>query len=222
MGKLNPQNLKTSKKKLCGECDDCHEKFEMDKLTQINYRWICPACKTGRETAEIQAQFEKWIPKKYQGIDTDRHEKMKKAEGKSLFLYGDVGSGKTVFACSMLKKYITERQKIKFISYPAWIMKLQNAYRDKEISPFQMAQDIANFTGWLCIDDLGAEKLTPYVQQITYYVINEREQRMLPIIITSNYTLDEINDLIDKRITSRIAGMCKLLNFGKKDKRLEK
>lgn len=222
MEKENLQNLRGSKKKLLETCDYCHKKLAKDKLTKNNWKWICPACKADIEKAEIKAQFEKCIPKKYQNIETDSHENIKKAMGKNLFLYGDVGSGKTVFACSMLKKYITEGEKIKFISYPAWIMQLQNAYRDEDISPFQMARDVANFTGWLCIDDLGAEKLTSYVQQITYYVINEREQRVLPIIITSNYTLDQINQLIDKRITSRIAGMCKVLNFGKRDKRLGK
>ena len=76
--------------------------------------------------------------------------------------------------------------------------------------------------GVLIIDDLGAVKLTEFVQQITYYIINEREMKMLPTIITSNFDLNEIDNMIDPRVSSRISGMCEIKQLVGKDKRINK
>ena len=80
---------------------------------------------------------------------------------------------------------------------------------------------MAKFEGWLAIDDIGAEKLTEFVRQITYYILNEREQRELPTLITSNFSLMEIDEMIDSRISSRIAGMCEVIKLSGKDRRLK-
>lgn len=110
---------------------------------------------------------------------------------------------------------------VKFISYPKFIMQLQGGF-DKEISPYDIARNIAEFKGILIIDDIGAEKLTPFVQQITYYLINEREQYERTTIITSNFSLQDIADQIDVRIASRISGMCDILQFQGKDMRVNR
>jgi DNA replication protein DnaC len=51
-------------------------------------------------------------------------------------------------------------------------------------------------------------------------IINYREQNKLQTIITSNFTLDEIDMYIDRRISSRIAGMCEVVRMSG-DKRLK-
>ena len=73
----------------------------------------------------------------------------------------------------------------------------------------------------MIIDDIGAEKLTEFVRQTFYYIINEREQWLKKTIITSNYSLDELDEYIDGRISSRIAGMCEIVELGGKDRRVK-
>ena len=73
----------------------------------------------------------------------------------------------------------------------------------------------------LFLDDLGAEKLTDFVRQITYYILNEREQHQLLTVITSNFSIKDLDKQIDSRISSRIAGMCEILKFTGKDQRLK-
>ena len=85
-----------------------------------------------------------------------------------------------------------------------------------------MAENIATYPGTLCIDDIGAEKMTAFVQQITYYIINYREQEMLHTLITSNFSLQQIDEQIDTRVSSRIAGMCKVVKIQGHDRRLDK
>ena len=94
--------------------------------------------------------------------------------------------------------------------------------KDGENTPFELAESIATFPGTICIDDIGAEKMTAFVQQITYYIINYREQEMLHTLITSNFGLLEISDQIDVRIASRIGGMCRIVKLMGEDRRLKK
>ena len=194
--------------------DDLYREFCDDKCKET-YKQKCRQEAIKKEMAEI-------IPLKFQSIDTSKTKILEDCYGKSVCLTGGVGTGKTVFACSLLKKYIQDRKECIFISFPAWIMKLQSSFRYEDSDPFEYAKEIALFEGILCIDDLGAEKLTDFVRQITYYIVNEREQRMLITIITSNFSLDEIDNQIDSRISSRIAGMCQILNLKGEDKRLIK
>ena len=160
------------------------------------------------------------IPLKYRGIECD-NKTLEQNFQKNIFINGKSGVGKTVFAANIAKMCIKNKIKFSWISFPQFIMELQNLYRKDNESPFERAESIAGFNGVLIIDDLGAEKATDWVRQITYFIINEREQRMLPIIITSNFSLEEIAEQIDIRISSRIAGMCKAIKLTDKDRRLD-
>ena len=147
---------------------------------------------------------------------------------KSVFITGEAGVGKTVLMASIVRKYLRKGYGyyknlggMDWISYPAFIMELQSLFRKDSESPFDYADEMAKLNGVLAIDDLGAEKLTDFVRQITYFIINEREQRELPILITSNFSLQEIDEMIDPRISSRIAGMCEVIKLSGKDRRLK-
>lgn len=160
------------------------------------------------------------LPKRYRDIESDHIKDFGDVLSLSLFLAGGPGTGKTVLACSLAKKVMAQGGKVKFVSYPAFIMQLQDSFRDDSERPFNIAKQLGRFDGTLIIDDLGAEKLSEYVRQITYFLLNEREQWCLPVIITSNFSLSELNDQVDPRISSRIAGMCKVVKMAGKDKRI--
>jgi len=163
------------------------------------------------------------IPLRFLKIRTDKQSLLESSIDKSLFITGKAGTGKSVFMANLAVKRMTTKQgNIEWISYPAFIMKLQGAFQKDRESPFDIAENIARHYGYLFIDDLGAEKLTDYVRQITYFIINEREQRVLPTVITSNFTLQEIAEQIDVRISSRIAGMCEVLKFTGVDQRIKR
>ena len=73
----------------------------------------------------------------------------------------------------------------------------------------------------ICFDDLGAEKLTEAKRENLYYIIDARYRNMMPIIITSNFTIQEISEF-EPRIASRFAEMGKILQFKGKDFRKNK
>jgi len=202
-----------------GECEEKHTK---EIAIENRERFICTV-----------------IPKKYHLIESDHKDTVNKYNGGSIFITGEVGAGKTVLMASIAKKIIRNTksplgQPIDWISYPSFIMELQNMFRKDfdydeygkkakiQTTPFDVAEKIAKYEGVLCIDDIGSEKLTEYVRQITYFIINEREQRVLSTMITSNFSLAQIDEMIDSRISSRIAGMCETIKLVGKDRRLLK
>lgn len=69
---------------------------------------------------------------------------------------------------------------------------------------------------YLAIDDLGAERLTPWGADRLYEIVNERYNRLLPLIVSSNLSPDQLADRINSqlgdrsgdRILERLADSC--------------
>ena len=65
----------------------------------------------------------------------------------------------------------------------------------------------------LILDDLGTEFKSAYTISCLYNIINTRIGAKLPTIISTNYTLKELLEFYDQRITSRITGAYSLLTL---------
>jgi DNA replication protein DnaC len=209
-------------------CRECNKEFTVDRRTS-NYDEVgfcSDICKQEQESRIYKEYIEKEVnklPLKYRALNTDKTELLKACIDKSLFIWGKPGTGKSVFMASLVKEYIKLRKPAKWFSFPGLIMDLRNSFKKTDVdSPYDYAKEIALYNGVLCLDDLGAEKLTDFVREIMYYIINEREERILPTVITSNFSLGEIDEYIANRISSRIAGMCEILQFTGKDRRITK
>jgi len=228
------------------QCRDCQVDIEVSEERAEKYEtFLCDKCKEKHRVGKLVNRMQKILPRKFWDIKTDKSLDMYKDKLCSLFIHGKAGVGKTVLACSLAKLYIRQGYEVKFISYPAFIMDLQGMFRgdkdvygyakeiawypedaDTSLKPLYMREFGAPEREWkkdgiLIIDDLGAVKLTEFVRQITYYIINEREMKMLPTIITSNFDLNEIDNMIDPRVSSRISGMCEIKKLDGKDRRLK-
>lgn len=59
----------------------------------------------------------------------------------------------------------------------------------------------------LCLDDIGVEKLTPFVATVFYTIIDERLKRGLPIFATSNLGLKALEEHLSPRVYSRLLYM---------------
>ena len=85
-------------------------------------------------------------------------------------------------------------------------------------------QYIASFNHYslLIIDDLGIERSTEYAKEQVYAVIDERYKANLPLIITTNLTINEIRNpenVADARIYIRVLEMCTPVHVGGGDRR---
>ena len=171
------------------------------------------------------------VPRKFRYELTYKQELLKHTweSQKGLFMYGDVGTGKSTFLHNFyfdkcLKILIDyealDHADIKkdnqIIYFSSFVISLQTNFDTAE----QRINTLAEVKN-LYIDDLGAEKCTDYVKQMLYTLINQREMNCLNTYIASNLSLDQIDKYYDPRISSRIAGMCEIVKFTGGDKRLK-
>ena len=142
-----------------------------------------------------------------------------------LILFGKAGSGKTHLAVAIVRQVIERKQiaaKVaRTVELLADIRKTFNdhdGYRVENES--ELIQKLA-YVPLLVLDDLGAEKISDWVKEIFYRIIDERWLEQRPIIVTSNLNLKELEEKIGDRIVSRIAGMCIPIEMQNQDYRIE-
>lgn len=159
-------------------------------------------------------------------------------KNRGYFLTGERGTGKTMFACILGSEIFSKTQTIRwdvgresegsekrplytcaFESVPEFLLEIQETFRSDDSAD----NIISNYSAldFLVLDDLGAEKASDWAIQMLYVLIDRREREgNNRIIITSNLSLDEIAERLSDRIASRIRGMCRIIKFTGKDRRL--
>jgi DNA replication protein DnaC len=127
------------------------------------------------------------------------------AQGKGLLLCGSVGTGKTYAACEVLNAVMEAGVPAKFTSFAKLLNELQSSYDKQgvidELSRFKL----------VALDDLGVERTTEYAQEQVYNIVDARVRSGLPMIITTNLTLDAIKNprsMNEARIYDRILSRC--------------
>lgn len=206
-------------------CDSCGAEYECSGDDWHHAQMLCRTkkceeCK--KKQYGLKLYSEAHVPSRYQEIVSDRKSLLEQAitDAHGFYLWGGVGTGKTTFMTSVIRRLTTEKlEPCVFFSTPSLIMRLQDMYRKEKESPYELLQELSGKPN-LFLDDLGAEKLTDFAKQSIYFLLNEREQWGKRTFITSNYSLDDLDKLFDARISSRIAGMCKVVELTGPDRRL--
>lgn len=121
--------------------------------------------------------------------------------GMGILFYGTVGTGKTFLSYAIANALYEKQVSVAVTSFPRILNLLQNS-RDRQglIDHLQRYQ-------LLVIDDLGTERSSSYAEEQVYNVVNARYSSGLPMIITTNLTIDEMENTSSvqyKRIYDRI------------------
>lgn len=121
----------------------------------------------------------------------------------SLLLTGDVGRGKTFLASAIANVAVEARRSVVYFTFSEFVdllrlnkFETEEAYRDG----VQRLMD----ADLIVMDDLGAERKTEFVGQELFNVINHRMNCRLPIIVSTNLTPGEIEEVYGPRIASRL------------------
>lgn len=129
-----------------------------------------------------------------------------KKQGKGLLLYGSVGTGKTYAACEVANDLISRGIPALATNFIRLTNTIQGHF-DKR----QEYIDGLNDFELLVLDDLGVERDSKYMQEMVYYIIDGRYRANLPMIITTNLSIEQIKkaDNIEQiRIYDRILERC--------------
>ncbi len=118
-----------------------------------------------------------------------------------LVLLGVNGCGKTHLAAAIVNYRYQIREPALFIVVPDFLDHLRSTFSpESKISYDQLFESVKN-SPLLVLDDFGEQTTTPWAQEKLYQVINYRYNARLPTVITTCYSLDEI----ESRMGSRLA-----------------
>lgn len=151
-------------------------------------------------------------PKAFKGVQEYlRNWQAVRHSGHGVIFSGDVGTGKTHLAYALLLELLKEG----VTGLATTVPDLMDDLRPKkgETSERQSRQiETLKTVDLLLLDDLGAQRDTPWVTERLFIILNARYNNMLPTIITSNERLETLEKIPGwKRIVDRIVEMCSVV-----------
>lgn len=165
----------------------------------------------------------KWedVPKKLQAYVSKMRETRK-----GLYIHGTVGSGKTHLMYA-IGRHMEDQTTIGCVRVRVYNCTelLQDIRHDFGADPYSRKHTLENileFKGLLMIDDIGSEKLSDWVLETFYSIVNKRYEDMLPTVFTSNLALSELAERLGDRTVSRVVESCDVFEVLGEDRRLKK
>ena len=129
-----------------------------------------------------------------------------KAENHGLLLWGNVGTGKSFFAGCIANALMKLEVPVCMTNFALILNDLAANFKDRN-------EYIARLCSFhlLILDDFGMERGTEYGLEQVYHVIDSRYRSQKPLIVTTNLTLEELQnpeDTAHARIYDRLTEMC--------------
>ena len=122
-----------------------------------------------------------------------------------------MGSGKTFLACCIANSLLARNKALLFAVVPDLLDQIKATYdtnKSKSVTESQLL-DTAREVPLLILDDLGAHNYTDWTRNKIFSIINYRLNYLLPTVITSNINLEDLEEHLGERTTSRILQMCR-------------
>ena len=142
--------------------------------------------------------------------------------GKGLIFSGGTGTGKSYMAACIANALIDKGYKCLVTNFPRIINELSGRFEGKQ----EYINDLKRYA-LIVIDDLAVERDTDYTAEIVQNVIDSRYRSGLPLIVTTNLSIEEImqpKDIRKQRLFSRLKEMClpiEVTGADRRDKKFE-
>jgi len=214
--RIPPSSWRKEEKVFVGRiCDECRAALEAEE-EQRKIAWRRANIKNLLSNAGVPKRFLPCTLQNFEGYG-----RLKVRERPTL-ITGPIGVGKTHLAVGYLGEALEQHgdRHGLFLEAPKLFLDLRDTFSRN--TPLDESGVLAPYlkVPFLVLDDLGAEKLSDYVRQTLYLLINKRYGDCQDTIITSNLSLDEIGQNYGDRLASRIAGMGPELSLMGADRRL--
>jgi len=170
------------------------------------------------------------IPRRYRGVSFDRPPVTQIAApvvaavrryvrlideqldaGRGLWFFGSVGTGKTTLAMLVSLHALEAGRSVAIYSLPRLLAEIRTTFEDERSGSYVDLLDRLTEVELLHIDDVGAEKTTPWVLEQLYAIVNARYEDERSILVTTNLERAALADQINERTVSRLEEMCEVL-----------
>jgi DNA replication protein DnaC len=142
--------------------------------------------------------------------------------GRGIWFQGDVGTGKTTLAMLISTEALRQGHSVAIYSLPRLLGMLRESFNDGSLASLSEILERLGAVELLHIDDVGAEKTSPWVLEQLYSIVNARYEDGRAIVLTTNLDHEALREQIGERTVSRLVEMCgdPLPLFGS-DRRME-
>ncbi len=121
-----------------------------------------------------------------------------------LVLTGNSGSGKTHLAAAIANHCISLRVRTFFMVVPDLLDHLRATFGpNSEVTYDELFEQVRNVP-LLLLDDFGAQSSSPWAAEKLFQVLNHRFNSQLPTVITTNVSLDRMDESLQSRLTDPV------------------
>jgi DNA replication protein DnaC len=129
-----------------------------------------------------------------------------------LILTGAHGCGKTHLAAAIANELGAKGYQVVFIPVPDLLDYLRAAFDPQTHARYDKRFDEVRTAAFLVLDDLGTENASPWAREKLYQIINYRYVARLPTIITSAWSIQELEQR-DPTLAARILDRARCTRF---------
>ena len=130
---------------------------------------------------------------------------------KGLYIYGDLGVGKTYMSIALANSLVDKGYKVSFIKLNDFVNKMFEYIKDDTVE-YESVLDRVKKSDYLFVDDIGAENVTEFTRdRLLYNILDYRMENKLCTIFTSNFDKKSLakhfssqDDISSKRLMERI------------------
>lgn len=146
------------------------------------------------------------------------------ADSTGVLITGGYGTGKTHLAAAIIAEMVKKDVAGAFVVVPDLLRAIRRSFNEKGNLDLQKLFETVKTAELLVLDDLGAEKASDWVREQLFMLINARYENLLPTIITTNSSLEELAEpnVLGQRIVSRIVEMTDGVIIETEDYRMKK
>jgi len=126
--------------------------------------------------------------------------------GRDIFLFGAVGTGKTYAMAALIRHYTYEGFEAERINFDDFCVQVRStmspASKRTEWDLIEPLKDVDK----LFIDDLGlrGKQESDFSYVTLYSILNKRQERRLPTFVCSNKGIEQLGRSFDSRVASRL------------------